>query len=114
MTTDLTLPQWLEEHEAAQAHSLDLVDGLDEDAVAWRPHEQSSSMAWHLGHQAAVNHYLVRNLTAAEVSFDQRFDAVFDSATTEPQRRDLPPLADIIDYRRQIAASTTAVVNRID
>ncbi|MGI9599039.1 MAG: DinB family protein [Acidimicrobiales bacterium] len=107
------LTRLLAEYDAAQRYSLALVDGLEPDQISWRPNENSSAMAWHLGHQAAVNHYMVRNLTAAEVSFDQDFDALFDSATPEPGRGDLPPLDEIVDYRRAIAASTRSVVGRI-
>ncbi|NND76280.1 MAG: DinB family protein [Ilumatobacter sp.] len=109
----LSLPDLLAEHAAAQAYSLALVDDLTADELAWRPHEHSSPIAWHLGHQAAVNHYLVRNLTAAEPSFDADLDAVFDSATPEPARGGLPPLAEIVAYRDAIAGSTREVITRI-
>lgn len=107
------LQELLDEYAVAQAWSLALVDGLTDEQVAWRPDENSSAMGWHLGHQAAVNHYMVRNLTAAEVSFDKAYDAVFDSATPEPGRGDIPNLADICAYRDAITASTVAVVHRI-
>lgn len=108
-----SIEELLDEYSLAQSFSLALVAGLGADEVAWRPHESSSSMAWHLGHQAAVNHYMVRNLTAAEVTFDRRFDAVFDSATPEPERGALPPLEEIVDYRDKIARSTVATITRI-
>lgn len=104
----------LEEADIARAHSLALIDGLTEAQVQWRPHANSSAIAWHLGHQAAVTHYLVRNLTAAEPTLDAGFDAVFDSATDEPHRGDLPPLAEILDYRAQIATRATATLRRIE
>ena len=110
----LSLTDLLDEYDAAQAWSLALVDGLSAEQVAWRPDENASAIGWHLGHQAAVNHFMLRNLTAAEVSFDKAFDAVFDSATPEPARGDLPSLDDIVDYRNKIAASTHAVIGRID
>lgn len=109
----LSLADLLDEHRVAQEYSLALVAELDADQIAWRPDENSSSMAWHLGHQGAVNHYMVRNLTAAEVSFDETFDKVFDSATPEPERRDLPAMDEITAYRQAIAVSTIAVVTRI-
>ncbi len=108
-----TLPELLEEYAHSQSHSLALVDGLSDDQIAWRPHDDSSAIGWHLGHQGAVNHYLVRNLTAAETSFDTDLDRLFDSATPEPERGTLPPLAQIVAYREAIAASTRAVVERI-
>lgn len=109
----LSIEELLDEYALARDHSLALIADLGADEVAWRPEESGSSIAWHLGHQAAVNHYMVRNLTAAEVSFDQRFDAVFDSANPEPARGDLPPLDAIVDYRDKIAESTVATVRRI-
>jgi hypothetical protein len=108
-----SLDELLNEYAAAQRYSLALVEGLDHSQVMWRPHSDSSAIAWHLGHQAAVNHYMVRNLTAAEASFNPKFDAVFDSATPEPMRGSLPTLEEILGYRRSIATSTRAVVERI-
>lgn len=110
----LSLTDLLTEYDAAQAYSLALVEGLDASRVAWRPNENSSAIAWHLGHQGAVNHYMLRNLTAAEVPFNADFDALFDSATTEPNRGSLPPLDEIVDYRQAIAQSTHGVIGRID
>ena len=110
----MSLGELLVEYEAAQRYSLVLVEGLDESQLAWRPNENSSAIAWHLGHQAAVNHYMVRNLTAAEVTFNSAFDAVFDSATPEPGRGSLPNLDEIVGYRTAIAESTRRVINRID
>lgn len=109
----LALPDLLDELDHAQSWSLALVDGLTPEQVAWRPNEDSSAMAWHLGHQAVVTHFMVRNLTAAEVTFNAAFDAVFDSATPEPGRGGLPALEEIVGYREQIAASTRATVTRI-
>lgn len=109
-----TLTELLIEYDFAQAHSLALVDGLEHDQVAWRPNDNSSAMAWHLGHQGAVNHYMVRNLTSAEVTFNAAFDQVFDSATPEPARGDLPPVDDIVGYREAIAQSTRTIIGRID
>lgn len=109
----LSLQDLLSEYDAARAYSLALVDGLDGEQMVWRPNENSSAIGWHLGHQAAVNHYMVRNLTAAEVSFNADLDAVFDSATPEPGRGELPGLAEIIAYRRAIAESTHSVIDRI-
>lgn len=109
----LDLADLLVEYSAALDYSLALVEGLTDKQIAWRPDENSSAIGWHLGHQAAVNHFMVRNLTAAEVSFDKNFDALFDSATPEPGRGVLPPLGEIVAYRTQIAASTRSVIERI-
>ncbi len=108
-----SLTDLLDEASAARAYSLALVDGLTEDQVQWRPNDNSSAIAWPLGHQAAVTHYMVRNLTAAAPRVDDAFDAVFDSATEEPHRGDLPPLAEIVEYRNTIADQATATLQRI-
>lgn len=111
---ELTLTEMLTEFAAAQSYTGALVDGLDDAQTAWRPSEMSSAIRWHLGHQGAVNHFMVRNLTAAEVSFDEGFDKLFDSATPEPARGDLPSLEQILGYREAIAASTRSVIERIE
>ena len=59
--------------------------------------------AWHLGHQPAVAHFMVRNLTAAEASLDAELEALMDAATGEPDRGDLPTLDRIVDYRDAVA-----------
>ncbi len=100
-------------YDDAQAHTMALVRDLSANQLSWRPNEHSSAIGWHLGHQAAVNHYLVRNLTAAEPSFDVRFDALFDSATPEPDRGALPPLSEINEYRSLIATSTHNTISKI-
>lgn len=108
-----SLGELVEEHRLAQAYSMSLVRGLDAEQIAWRPNEDSSAIGWHLGHQGAVNHYMVRNLTAAEVTFDEAFDKVFDSATPEPYRGKIPSLEEIVAYRQAIADSTAGVMERI-
>lgn len=97
----------------ARTYSESLIVGLTDDQCAWRPNEQSSGLGWHLGHQAAVNHYMVRNLTAAEPSFNQSFDALFDSATDEAQRGDLPPMEQVLAFRSEVAGSTKSIIHRI-
>ena len=101
------------EYQLARDYTLRLIADLDEGAIRWRPREQASGIGWHLGHQAAVNHFMVRNLTAAEPSIDPTFDALFDSANPEPRRGHLPPLAEILDYRDTVARRTRAIVERI-
>ena len=103
----------LDEFDAARAYSESLVAPLDPDQVAWRPHEQSSAIGWHLGHQAAVAHYLVRNLTAAEPSLDPELDRLFDSATSEPGRGELPSLDATLDYRARTAEFVERAISRI-
>jgi hypothetical protein len=86
---------------------LDLTDA----EVRWRPNEHSSAIGWHVGHQAAVAHFMVRNLLAAEPSPDPDLDALMDSATAEPARGDLPHLDRLVRYR---AAVSERVIVRVD
>ncbi len=109
----MDLGQLMVEYELARDYTLRLIADLDEGAIRWRPREQASGIGWHLGHQAAVNHFMVRNLTAAEPSIDPAFDALFDSANPEPRRGQLPPLDEILDYRDTVATRTRAIVERI-
>lgn len=102
-----------DEYEAARRFTLRLYDDLDEAEVFWRPSDLGSGIGWHLGHQGAVNHFLVRNLVAAEPSLNPAFDAMFDSATQEAQRGALPPLADIVAYRATVAERTRARMDEI-
>ena len=97
-----------EEYELARLYTRRLYEDLPEPDVQWRPRPKSSAIAWHLGHQAAVNHFLLRNLFDAEPSVEPRFDALFDAANPEENRGDLPPLADIVAYREAVAARTHA------
>ena len=99
----------LAEYDVALEHTRSLYEDLTDGQLFWRPHENSSAIAWHLGHQAAVNHYMLRNLIAAEPSINTAYEAVFDSATPEPERSDLPERADIVAYRDAVATRTHAV-----
>jgi hypothetical protein len=101
------------EYDAARAYTRRLYDDLAEEQIVWRPSEHGSGIGWHLGHQAAVNHFLVRNLVAAEPSLNPDFDALFDSATDESYRGILPPLDEIVQYREAVAASTRSRVDAI-
>ena len=92
----------LVEYDRAVAYTDDLWSDLTVDEVHWRPDENASAIGWHLGHQAAVAHFMVRNLTAAEPSFDVELDSLMDSATPEPDRGVLPDLARLADYRTAI------------
>lgn len=96
------------EYDLARLYTQSLYEDLLELDVQWRPKPKSSAIAWHLGHQAAVNHFLLRNLFDAEPSIEPRFDALFDAATPEENRGDLPSLADIVAYREAVAARTHA------
>jgi hypothetical protein len=113
MTTP-SLRELLAEYATALAYTDDLWRDLSQDEVHWRPVPESSAMGWHLGHQAAVAHYMIRNLTAAEPSPDSELDGLMDGATEERQRGDLPGLARIGDYRTAVAERVRFRVNNID
>jgi len=103
----------LEEYEVARQFTRSLYEDLTEREILWRPSPQSSGIGWHLGHQAAVNHFLVRNLVAAEASLAPAFDALFDSATQEPERGALPAVGDLLAYREAVAVRTRARIQAI-
>ncbi|WP_019971678.1 DinB family protein [Mycobacterium sp. 141] len=98
----------LREYDRARAYTDDLWRDLSADEVIWRPHENSSAIGWHLGHQAHVAHFMVRNLTAAEPSPDPELDAVMDSAQPEQFRGALPAVERIARFRSAVAARVHA------
>jgi hypothetical protein len=101
--TRYEIPELLAEYDRATAYTDLLWADLTVDEVHWRAHENSSAIGWHLGHQAAVAHYMVRNLTAAEPPLDVELDRLMDSATPEPDRGDLPDLDRLRAYRDRAA-----------
>ena len=111
---DSTITDLLVEYDRAVAHTDSLWSDLSENEVRWRPEERSSAIGWHLGHQAAVAHYLVRNLTAAEPLIDPELDALMDSATDEPARGALPDLARLARYRATVAERVHVRMGDID
>ena len=104
----MNLERLRDEYDLVRRYTQSLYADLPEAAVHWRPASKSSAIGWHLGHQAAVNHFLVRNLLAAEPSLNPQFDVLFDAVTPEEQRGTLPPLPDILAYREAIARRTHA------
>ncbi len=102
-----------EEYDLAQQYTESLYADLSEAEVQWRPAPKSSGIAWHLGHQAAVNHFLLRNLLEAEASLNPQFDALFDAANPEENRGNLPPLIEILAYRAAIARRTHAHIEAL-
>ncbi|MEM8706479.1 MAG: DinB family protein [Actinomycetota bacterium] len=109
-----TLTDLLVEYDRSLDYTASLVDGLTDDQILWRPHEESSAIGWHLGHQAVVAHFMIRNLTAAEPSPDPELDALMDSATPERQRGELPDVERIHAYREAIAERVRHWIGRID
>jgi hypothetical protein len=104
----------LTEYDRALGYTEDLWRDLSNDEVVWRPSDESSAIGWHLGHQAAVAHFMVRNLTAAEPSPDPELDAVMDSATPERDRGDLPDLGRLAEYRNNVAQRVRVRIGDID
>lgn len=102
------------EYDRARTYSDQLWRDLGVDEVRWRPDRNSSAIGWHLGHQAHVAHFMVRNLTAAEPSPDPGLDPVMDSANPEPDRGDLPGLARLREFRDSVAERVHVRMNDID
>ena len=109
-----TLSQLLDELDCAHAYTNDLQVGLTPEQIAWRPKAESSAIGWHLGHQAAVAHFMLRNLTAAEPRIDVDIDALMDSATPESKRGDLPSLERILEFRTTVAERIHLRIDQID
>ena len=105
------LDRLVSELERAWEHTDALWADLSDEEVSWRPDTQSSAIGWHLGHQAAVAHYMVRNLLAAEPGLDPDLDTLMDSATPEADRGVLPSIDRLASYRHAVAAR---VLSRID
>ncbi|QUC59606.1 DinB family protein [Streptomyces sp. A2-16] len=103
----------LREYDRARAYTDDLWKDLTPDEVTWRPHENSSAIGWHLGHQAHVAHFMVRNLTAAEPSPDPELDGLMDSANPEKFRGALPTIRRLTDYRAAVAERVHARIGDI-
>lgn len=107
----LTLPsiaELLAEYDRAVAYTDTLWRDLSTDEVRWRPHENSSAIGWHLGHQATVAHFMIRNLTASEPSPDAELEPLMDSATPESTRGDLPDLSRLAEFRAKVAERVRA------
>jgi DinB family protein len=107
------IPELLGEYDRARAYTDQLWTDLSAEEVHWRPHENSSAIGWHLGHQAHVAHFMIRNLTAAEPSPDPELDPVMDSANPEPGRGTLPDLRRLATFRDDVAGSVHARIGAI-
>lgn len=109
-----TIAEMLSEYDRALAYTASLHDGLTAEQITWRADENASGIGWHLGHQPAVAHFMVRNLTAAEPSLDPELDALMDSATAEAARGNLPEVARLLDYRTGVADRVRFHIGTID
>lgn len=98
-----SIDELLAEYDRALAHTDSLWHDLTPDEVRWRPNADFSPIGWHLGHQAAVAHFMVRNLTAAEASPDPDLDPIMDSAHPEARRDEIPDVDRIARYRIAVA-----------
>ena len=103
MALSASLDELLLAYDQALTHTDELWLDLTADQVHWRADENSSAIGWHLGHQPAVAHFMVRNLTAAEPSVDITLDALMDSATPPAERGTLPDLEHLRWYRDTVA-----------
>ncbi|MEV6617090.1 DinB family protein [Streptomyces sp. NPDC051051] len=103
----------LREYDRARAYTDDLWKDLTPDEIIWRPHENSSAIGWHLGHQAHVAHFMVRNLTAAEPSPDPELDGLMDSANPEKFRGALSTVERLGAFRDTVAERVHARMNDI-
>jgi hypothetical protein len=100
------LDDLIDEYERALSYTESLWRDLTADEVRWRPVPASSAIGWHLGHQAAVAHFMIRNLTASEPSPDPAIDPVMDSSFPEERRDEIPDVERLDAYR-------TAVIERV-
>jgi uncharacterized damage-inducible protein DinB len=103
----------LREYDRARNYTDELWKDLSPDEVTWRPHENSSAIGWHLGHQAHVAHFMIRNLTAAEPSPDPELDALMDSAQPERFRGALPTIKRLTTFRETVAERVHARMSDI-
>ena len=103
----------LREYDRARAYTDELWKDLSPDEVTWRPHENSSAIGWHLGHQAHVAHFMIRNLTAAEPSPDPALDGLMDSALPEQFRGALPTVRRLSAFRDTVAGRVHARIGDI-
>ena len=103
----------LREYDRARTYTDELWKDLSPDEVVWRPHEDSSAIGWHLGHQAHVAHFMIRNLTAAEPSPDPGLDALMDSALPERFRGALPTIERLTAFRTTVAERVHARMTAI-
>jgi hypothetical protein len=108
------LAELLTEYDRSLEYTRQLTGDLTADELHWRPSENSSAIAWHLGHQAHVAHFMVRNLIAAEPSPDAEFDRLMDSAKPEPERTGLPSVERLTAFRSTVADRVRARVQAVD
>ncbi len=108
-----SIAELLAEYDRARAYTDELWRDLSAEELHWRPTEEFSPIGWHLGHQAHVAHFMVRNLTAAEPSPMPDLDGVLDSANPEALRLPLPAPARLGEFRDTVAERVHARIGAI-
>jgi hypothetical protein len=104
----------LNDYEGALSYTDLLWCDLSNEDLTWRQNEHSSAIGWHLGHQAAVAHFMVRNLSAAERSPDPELEGIMDSATDEQDRGHLPDLERLAAYRSAVSERVRHRIGEIE
>ena len=112
-TSTSRVRELLRQYDRARAHTDDLWRDLTPEEITWRPQEDSSAIGWHLGHQAHVAHFMIRNLTAAEPSPDPELNALMDSAQPERFRGALPTVERLAWFREVVAERVHARIGAI-
>ncbi len=109
-----SIAELLAEYDRACNYTDSLWLDLSPEQVVWRESDEASAIGWHVGHQAAVAHYMVRNLTAAEPPINEDLDSLLDSATAERDRGVLPDMSTLTDYRTEVSERVRFRINNID
>jgi len=109
-----TIAELLEEYDRALAYTDSLWTDLSAEEISWREHDEASGIGWHIGHQPAVAHFMVRNLTAAEPPITAALDSLMDSATPEAERGTLPDRSTLASYRDEVAERVRFRIGNID
>ena len=107
------IAELLTEYDRARAYTDELWRDLTIDELHWRPTENFSPIGWHLGHQAHVAHFMIRNLTAAEPSPAPELDDLMDSANPEALRLPLPDARRLAEFRKTVGERVHARLTAI-
>lgn len=107
------IAELLAEYDRARAYTDELWRDLTVQELHWRPEPDFSPIGWHLGHQAHVAHFMVRNLTAAEPSPAPDLDDLMDSANPESSRLPLPGPQRLADFRTTVGERVHARMKAI-
>jgi hypothetical protein len=108
-----TIEDLLVEYQRALDYTDTLWLDLSEDEVHWRADEDASGAGWHLAHQPAVAHFMMRNLTAAEPPVDPVLERLADSATPVRDRGELPSIDQINEFRTAVAERVNTTATKI-